>query len=72
MIAAPKGATATIRWNGEPKAREGYYFHFGTYPDADEDDDDRIFYYAENEEELKKLMQPGNGDFVIVSYQLEY
>lgn len=68
----PKGATAVIRWQDSPTEFGGYYFHFGEYPDKDEDDDDRIFYYAEGEEELKRLMQPGNGDFVIVSYQLEY
>lgn len=72
MSAVPKGATATILWNDEPKVTEGYYFHFGECPDEDDEDDDRVFYYVDNEQELRKLMQPKSGDFVVISYQLEY
>lgn len=71
------GAIATIQFDNEPEPIEGYYFSFGDYMEDTETDsfgvdDLRIFYYAQGVEDLESLSKPNAGDFVVLSYQLEY
>jgi hypothetical protein len=72
------GATATIQFNDSDTPLEGAYFSFGWdylyEPDADEFGvpSSRIFYFAEDESEMKALMQEGVNDFKVLSYELEY
>ena len=71
------GATATIQFNDSDTPLEGAYFSFGGDSYENEADsfgvpDSRIFYFAEDESEMKALMQEGVNDFKVLSYELEY
>jgi hypothetical protein len=71
------GATATILFNDSDTPLEGAYFSFGGDSYENETDsfgvpDSKIFYFAEDESEMKALMQQGVNDFKVLSYELEY
>ena len=70
------GATASVLFNDEDTPIEGAYFSFGGEHYENETDsfgvpDSRIFYFVDGEEDLKVLMLHGNGEFKILSYELE-
>ena len=74
---APIGAIATIQFDNEPEPIEGYYFSFGDYDEDTNSDsfgvnDHRVFYYAQGEADMVALSKPNGGDFVILSYELEF
>lgn len=70
---APVGAIATIHFVGDAEPVEGYYIHFGDCPVDDETYDDHIFYYAQDEYEIKQMMNVKNPmDFSVMSYELKY
>ena len=71
------GATATILFNDSDTPLEGVYFSFDGDGSENETDsfgvpDLKIFYFAEDEGEMKALMQQGVNDFKVLSYELEY
>jgi len=82
----PIGAYATIQYRDEANPIENYYFSFGDagidYENDDGQDwgndshgvpDTHIFYYCNGgESELKELMEDGNNDFKVLSYELIY
>lgn len=73
----PIGAYAVIQYTGESEPVDGYYFSFGDYNEETNTDsfgvnDDRVFYYAQGEPDMVALSKPNGGDFVVLSYELEY
>jgi len=77
------GASATILWNGETEAVEGYFFSFGEqgefneetgYYEADSNgyEDDDVFFHCDGEYSLKSYMVQGIEDFIVLDYELEY
>jgi hypothetical protein len=82
----PIGAYATIQYSDEKEPIENYYFSFGDagidYENDEGQDwgndshgvpDTHIFYYCNSgEPELKELMEDGNNDFKVLSYELIY
>jgi len=73
----PIGAYACIQFNDSDTPTSGAYFSFGDYLEAEEMDsygihDERIFYYAQGEHDLIALSKPNGGDFVVISYELEF
>ena len=76
-VKTPIGAIATIQFDNEPEPIEGYYFSFGDYDEDTNSDsfgvnDHRVFYYAQGEADMIALSKPNGGDFVILSYELEF
>jgi len=73
----PIGAYASIQFNDSDAPLDGAYFSFGDYLEDEEMDsygvhDERIFYYAQGEHDLVALSKPNGGDFVVISYELEF
>ena len=75
--AQPIGAWCDIEWLDDGAI--GFkYASFGEYDEESDADthgisDDAIFYYCDGESDLKRFMgDNGNGDFKILSYDLEY
>jgi hypothetical protein len=75
--AQPIGAWCEIEWLDDGAI--GFkYASFGTYDEENDADsygisDEAIFYYCDGESDIKRLMgDNGNGDFRILSYDIEY
>lgn len=75
----PTGADCNIRWfKGNLSPSFSGYISFGHYDEDRDTDahgraDDTVFYYCDDEAELIKLMDKNNGgDFVVLSYELNY
>lgn len=68
------GAYCQIQWQDDKRKVSGAYFSFEQYnPETNATTsgigDDKVFYYADNEQELKKLMNDNDGDFTIVEIE---
>jgi hypothetical protein len=68
------GAYCQIQWQHDGRRVDGVYFSFEQY-NAEANtttsgiNDEKVFYYADNEKELKSLMKPNDGDFIITEIE---
>jgi hypothetical protein len=68
------GAYCQIQWQDNKQKVDGVYFSFEQYNAETEItasgiNDEKVFYYADNEKELKSLMKPNDGDFIITEIE---